>query len=131
MPARVIRCNPQGGVGVFAHPTRMFNSIDAEAHVRDAIGTPQMRIDVGPTVTMQPRDRLLIARDGLFDNARVPEIAETIRRGPLESAVVNLVDSCHRRMTEPCAGEPSKPDDLSFILYGRQGQSAPQARGAP
>lgn len=98
--------------------------------VSNMIGSPQMRIDVGPTVTMRPRDRLLIATDGLFDNAGVPEIVETIRKGPLDSAVTKLVRSCHRKMTEPCDGEPSKPDDLSLTLYGRQRYSDLQAGGA-
>ncbi|UCC30841.1 MAG: protein phosphatase 2C domain-containing protein [Phycisphaerales bacterium] len=98
--------------------------------VSNMIGSSQMRIDVGPPVTMRPRDRLLIATDGLFDNAGVPEIVEIIRKGPLESAVTNLVRSCHRKMTEPRDGEPSKPDDLSLVLYHRQRYSGPQAGGA-
>jgi serine/threonine protein phosphatase PrpC len=99
--------------------------------VSNMIGSPEMRIDVGPTVTMQPRDRLLIATDGLFDNAGLPEIIEIIRKGPLESAVTDLARSCHRKMTEPCDGEPSKPDDLSLVLYQRQHYSDLQAGGGP
>jgi serine/threonine protein phosphatase PrpC len=99
--------------------------------VSNMIGSPQMRIDVGPTVTMRLRDRLLIATDGLFDNASVPEIIEIIRKGPLEAAVKALVRSCHHRMTEPCDGEPSKPDDLSLVLYCRQCYSDLQAGDAP
>jgi serine/threonine protein phosphatase PrpC len=99
--------------------------------VSNMIGSPQMRIDVGPTVTMRPRDRLLIATDGLFDNAGVPEIVEIMRKGPLESAVTRLITSCHRRMTAPGDGEPSKPDDLSLVLYGRQDHRDPPMGGVP
>jgi len=99
--------------------------------VSNMIGSPEMRIDVGPAVTMRPRDRLLIATDGLFDNAGVPEIVEIIRKGPLEASVTTLVTSCHRKMAEPCDGEPSKPDDLSLVLYRCQRYSDPQAGGVP
>jgi serine/threonine protein phosphatase PrpC len=113
-----------------------INEEDALHHeerhlVSNMIGSLQMRIDVGPTVTMRPCDRLLIATDGLFDNAGVPEIIEIIRKGPLESAVTSLVQSCHRKMTEPCDGEPSKPDDLSLVLYRLQRYSDSRAGGAP
>ena len=99
--------------------------------VSNMIGSPDMRIDVGPTVTMRPHDRLLIATDGLFDNAGVPEIVELIRKGRLQDAVTTLARCCHHRMTEPCDGEPSKPDDLSLVLYGRQRYSDLRAGDAP
>ena len=113
-----------------------INEEDALHHeerhlVSNMIGSSQMRIDVGPTVTMQPCDRLLIATDGLFDNAGVPEIVEIIRKGPLESAVTSLVQSCHRKMTAPCDGEPSKPDDLTLVLYRWRRHFDPQVEGAP
>lgn len=98
--------------------------------VSNMIGSSQMRIDVGPAVTIRPHDRLLIATDGLFDNAGIPEIVELIRKGQVEAAVTNLVRTCHRRMTEPCDGEPSKPDDLTLVLYRRQRIPALRAGGA-
>jgi len=85
--------------------------------VSNMIGTPDMRIDVGPPVKMRPRDRLLIATDGVFDNAGLGEIIETIRKGPLLASAALLVDRCRERMMRRRDGEPSKPDDIALVLY--------------
>jgi serine/threonine protein phosphatase PrpC len=88
--------------------------------VSNMVGSPQMRIDVGPMVTLRPRDTLLVATDGLFDNAGLSEIIELIRKGPLTGAGESLAGSCHCRMLQPQQGEPSKPDDLSLVLFRLQ-----------
>jgi serine/threonine protein phosphatase PrpC len=85
--------------------------------ISNMIGTPEMRIEVGPAMTMAPLDTLLLATDGLFDNLTVPEIVEAIRKGPLERIVQQLVTAALGRMREPAADHPSKPDDLTFIVY--------------
>ena len=40
-----------------------------------------------------------------------------IRCGPLEEAARRLLEVAVQRMRSPVEGEPSKPDDLSFVLY--------------
>lgn len=85
--------------------------------VSNFLGTTDMRIDVGATVKLNPRDTVIVASDGLMDNVHVEEIIECIRTGPLEQAVRCAVELAHRRMGETAAGEPSKPDDLSLILF--------------
>ncbi len=85
--------------------------------ISNVIGSTDMRIEVGAPVRLAPRDTLLIASDGLFDNLHVQEIVDTIRKGPLPEAARNLQQRCARRMERPQAGQPSKPDDLSFILF--------------
>jgi serine/threonine protein phosphatase PrpC len=90
----------------------------AERHVvSNVVGSNSMRIEIGPMLRLAPRDTLLIASDGLFDNLHVPEIVALIRNGPLNQALAALVTEARRRMTAPREGEPSKPDDLSVILY--------------
>jgi serine/threonine protein phosphatase PrpC len=92
----------------------------AERHVvSNTIGAADMRIEVGPTVRLAPRDTLLLATDGLFDNLHTEEIVERIRKGPLPHAVRRLVEDCRRRMQTAEEGQPSKPDDLTFIAFRR------------
>jgi serine/threonine protein phosphatase PrpC len=87
--------------------------------VSNVVGCPQMRIEVGPSVKLAPYDTLLLATDGLFDNLHVEEIIEYVRKGPLDRAGKNLASEARRRMAQPAEGEPSKPDDLTFVLFRR------------
>lgn len=92
----------------------------ADRHlVSNVLGTPDMWIDVGPSIELSPRDTLLIASDGLLDNLHVEEIAEYIRKGPLHRSLTRLAEFARRRMTAPEPGEPSKPDDLTFVAFRR------------
>jgi hypothetical protein len=52
----------------------------------------------------------------------VREIAERMRRGPLAECAQRLVADARRRMTSPTAGEPSKPDDLTLVLFRLSGE---------
>jgi PPM family protein phosphatase len=85
--------------------------------VSNFLGTNDMRIDMGATVELKPRDTVLLASDGLTDNIHVHEIVEIMRKGPLEAAVEKLTRLASRRMTGEARTQPSKPDDLSVILF--------------
>lgn len=85
--------------------------------VSNFIGTTDMRIDVGAAVKLDLKDTLLVASDGLMDNVHVDEIIELVRKGPLADAMSSVVDFAGRRMLKPGVGQPSKPDDLSLILF--------------
>jgi serine/threonine protein phosphatase PrpC len=85
--------------------------------VSNFIGTADMRIDVGATVELDLRDTVLLASDGLMDNVHVDEIIEIVRKGSLLDALRAVVDIAERRMKKARGGEPSKPDDLSLILF--------------
>ena len=85
--------------------------------VSNFIGTADMRIDVGAAVDLDIKDTILVASDGLMDNVHVDEIVEIVRKGPLSGALHAVVDLAHRRMRETRKGQPSKPDDLSVILF--------------
>jgi serine/threonine protein phosphatase PrpC len=87
--------------------------------VSNLLGTPDMRIDVGATVDLAPRDTVLVASDGLTDNLHMTEIIELMRKGPLTKARDALASLATRRMTVESQHQPSKPDDLSIILFRR------------
>ena len=90
----------------------------AERHlVSNFIGTTDMRIDVGAAVELDKNDTVLLASDGLMDNVHVDEIIEFVRKGPLSEAVLSVVAKAKQRMKNARDGEPSKPDDLSLILF--------------
>ncbi|MDA0679007.1 MAG: protein phosphatase 2C domain-containing protein [Proteobacteria bacterium] len=85
--------------------------------VSNLIGTSDMRIDMGAEVHLQPRDTVLLASDGLTDNLHNHEICELIRKGPLAEALQSVTGLARRRMTVESTHQPSKPDDLSVILF--------------
>ncbi len=90
--------------------------------VFNVVGIAEMRIEMGPEIELAPRDTVLVACDGLFDNLARDEIIEILRRGSLEEAARRIVETCVARMTGalPEAGHPSKPDDLTLIAFRRE-----------
>lgn len=87
--------------------------------ISNNLGSPEMHIEVGPALTITRYDTVLLATDGLFDNLLISEIIERIRKGSLINASELLIDECSRRMQHPEINQPSKPDDMTFILYRR------------
>jgi len=85
--------------------------------VSNLIGDPGMRIEIGSWLRLADRDTLVVGSDGLFDNLQPREIASCARTGDPEDAAQRLATMCWHRMTQPSADLPSKPDDLTFILY--------------
>ena len=109
----------------FAVEAGLLNESEAMHHedrhiVSNVIGTPDMRIEVGSTQTMSPRDSLLLASDGLFDNMHTEEIVDSLRKGQIDEAARLLCNGAHQRMTHPEPGQPSKPDDITFVAYRPQ-----------
>lgn len=112
---------PHGPVG-YGVEAGLLDETEAMSHeernvVSNVVGDKEMRIEVGPSVELAARDTVLLATDGVFDNAYVDEVVEIIRKGPLKLAARELADLCRRRMIEPKQGEPSKQDDLTFVVY--------------
>lgn len=85
--------------------------------VSNMVGCEAMRIEVGASIELKPSDTVVLATDGLTDNLHVEEIAELVRKGPLDKAAESLCQLGLQRMNHPVDGAPSKPDDLSFILF--------------
>jgi serine/threonine protein phosphatase PrpC len=85
--------------------------------VSNAIGSDDLRIDVGLPLELAPRDTLLLGSDGLSDNLHTDEIVATVRKGPLRRAAWILADRALDRMKRAGEHEPSKPDDLTFMVF--------------
>jgi len=81
------------------------------------LGFNGMHIQVGSPLQLAPRDTVLLASDGLFDNFLRGEIIDAIRIGPLARQSQFMARTCIERMTSTPAGDLGKPDDLSFILF--------------
>lgn len=112
---------PHSPVG-YAVESGMLGEDEAFDHrdrhlVSNVVGAPDMRIEIGPPMTMQARDTLLLASDGLFDNLRQHEIAAVIGTGPLSLVARRLADAALRRARGEDPHSPGKPDDVTFLLY--------------
>ncbi len=104
--------------GYLDEDTALFHP---ERHlVSNFVGTIDMRIEIGPELTMSPYDTLVVASDGLTDNLFRAEIIELARKGPLKEAREALVSLTQERMLMPSLGTPSKSDDLSLIVFRRE-----------
>lgn len=106
----------------YAFEAGLLSERDALHHderhvVSNWIGTNELRIDIGPSLSLAHFDTLVMGSDGLFDNLTTKEILELVRSGPLGKCAAALGAAARRRMEQPRRGEPSKPDDLSFLLY--------------
>lgn len=124
-----LQTTPHSPTG-FAVEAGFLNEKEALHHedrhlVSNFLGTSEMRIDVGGEVTLRPRDTILLASDGLMDNVHLDEIIERVRKGPLDSAAERVISLAHRRMAGVSAALPSKPDDLSLVLYRKGAIGAP------
>lgn len=74
--------------------------------VSNIIGSKDMHIEVGSTAELVPRDTLVMASDGLFDNLHLEEIAEYTKQGKLPAAaqksrqrLSQAHDRCQKRST--------------------------------
>ncbi len=83
------------------------------------LGSSQMRIEIGPPLKLARHDTILLSSDGLFDNLRVEEIVDVIRKGALHEAMEQLIRGCQERMSATDSAQPCKPDDLTLILLRR------------
>ncbi len=87
--------------------------------VSNVLGTSDTHIEIGASRKMAARDTLLIASDGVFDNLHTDEIVQLIRKGTIQNAAEEIMRVCTERMNAPEQGAPSKPDDLTLILFRR------------
>lgn len=86
--------------------------------VSNIVGGQEMSIALGAVMSVDPRDTLLVATDGVTDNLRQGEIIEMVRKGKLISCGMQLAEGAQQRMRE----EGGKPDDMTFILFRRKAQ---------
>lgn len=118
MKARIIPHSPTG----FAVEAGLLDEDEAVQHEQrhvlfNVIGSLDMRVDVAAPIKLAARDTVLLTSDGLVDNLYVDEIVELMRAGPIQVAADRLVAAARERMTNEGGPNPSKPDDLTVILY--------------
>jgi serine/threonine protein phosphatase PrpC len=86
--------------------------------VSNVVGSRDLRIEIGSLLKLAPRDTVVVASDGLFDNLLSEEIVGHVRCGRLDRVGDALAAESLARMegrnVGPIAGHA---DDLSFILY--------------
>lgn len=116
--ARVVPHSPTG----FAVEAGLLDENEAVSHDQrhvlfNVIGAQDMRVELGASLKLAVRDTVLLASDGLLDNLYLNEIVEIIRKGPLPEAADRLMDKAGGRMREGGTSSPSKPDDLTVVLY--------------
>jgi len=104
--------------GVLSEDEAMYHQ---DRHVvSNVVGARDGHIEIGSRRRMSPRDTLLLATDGVFDNLHVEEICALIRKGPLINAARNLAMQTQARIETSEVDNPSKPDDSTFILFRRR-----------
>jgi serine/threonine protein phosphatase PrpC len=87
--------------------------------ISNVVGSSDMSIEIGTLRKLAPRDTLIVASDGLFDNLYLTEIIDIIRTGKLTTSANSLIELTLERMQHPKADSPCHPDDLTFILFRR------------
>lgn len=108
----------------FAEEAGIMSEEERRSHedshvVTNVLGDTEMRIEIGPRVKLAATDRVVVGTDGLFDNLSDEEITEIIRKGPLDESARQLIKACKKRMEGNSSELFGKPDDLTFILFGR------------
>ena len=114
---------PHSPVG-FAMEAGLLDEKEALEHTElnlifNVIGSADMRIEVGSELPLAPRDTILLASDGLTDNVLQEEMIDAVRVGRLDKAIERVTALALRRMSGEQSGKPSKPDDLTTLLYRR------------
>lgn len=115
---RVVPHSPTG----FAVEAGLMDEDEAVQHAErhllfNVLGAEDMRVEIGGAVKLATYDTVLLASDGLLDNLFADEIVDIIRIGPIGIAADRLVEKALRRMRSNGTNEPSKPDDLTVILF--------------
>lgn len=89
--------------------------------VSNLLGIGPAEVEIKGPIELHPGDTVVIGSDGLFDNLLVKDIAKKITRPDFAAAARELVVEVWRRMTQPGPEDPSKPDDLSLVLFRLDG----------
>lgn len=93
--------------------------------ILNAVGSSSMRIEIGSAIRLAAQDTVLLASDGLTDNVTLAEAVELIRKGPIEGCIEELIQLASLRMSKgdqaASGGAPSKPDDLTVVLFRHHG----------
>ncbi len=95
--------------------------------ISNLVGSRELYIEVGTALELQAADTVLLASDGLFDNLHLREIIEFARCGTPTQAAETLHAAAQARMLQGSDHAPSKPDDLTVLVYRRDPSTTPCA----
>jgi len=101
--------------GLIDEEEAMFH--DDRHLISNVVGDEAMQIEVGPEVRLAPRDTIVVATDGLFDNLTTAEIVTGLVGRGLGGRTRELVSLCRARMQGRADDHPSKPDDLTLVAW--------------
>lgn len=101
----------RGGIGI-RDPKQLaaFNHI-----VSNLIGTQEMYVEVGPTISLNKNDTVLLCSDGLSDIMITKDIVNLIRSGTLEKAANSLLEN----IIHLTQNKYIEHDDITFCLLRR------------
>ena len=111
---RLIAHSPTG----YGVESGLMTEDEALAHeerslVLNLVGFDEMRVEVGPPVTLGARDTVLVASDGLSDNLTESEIVDAVRAGGMGGCLARLEAMAGGRM----ADGTGHADDLTMVMY--------------
>jgi len=85
--------------------------------ISNYVGDPNMYISMNSAISISHGDTLLLGSDGLFDNLYKHEIVEMLNEKNIEKLASSMMEIATLRMGHWQKSKPSKPDDLTFIIY--------------
>lgn len=101
--------------GIISEEEALFHE---DRHLlNNLLGDAEMFTTISQPKILDKYDRLLVASDGIWDNFYLKEIIEIIRKGNITHCATLLAEQALQRMQGVDDGLPSKPDDISFLLY--------------
>jgi PPM family protein phosphatase len=131
-----LRTIPHSPTG-YARESGLLDEAGALMHderhlLSNVVGMSGMHVAATTGLRLAPRDTVVLGSDGVFDNLYHDEIIQLVRAGEPYATAERMISSLAARMAG--AGEnpeiPSKPDDVSFILFRTQPPTAVTTRRA-
>jgi PPM family protein phosphatase len=83
--------------------------------VTQLVGTQDIKIDMTAKLELAPKDTIVVASDGLWDNVEHSVVLDMVRKDNIDIVSESLTQLCFENMNRK--DPPGKPDDMSFILY--------------
>lgn len=99
----------------------MLDEADALLHedrnlINNCVGCPEMKIEIGPNLSLAKRDTVVLASDALLDNFTMNEVVQVLRWGDLHKQSQKMIDMTMARMRDTQT-LPCKPDDLTMLCF--------------
>ncbi|MGH1359624.1 MAG: PP2C family protein-serine/threonine phosphatase [Burkholderiaceae bacterium] len=115
---KTINHSPTGFAELAGQLTETESIMHPARHlVSNLLGVEGMQVEVGEPTRLAKLDTVVVASDGLLDNAMTKTIGDAVRTGRLPAVTERLQQTITQTMAGNPAAGPCKPDDLSVVLY--------------